>query len=72
VVASSSNRLLDGNQSGTQLPRIAMQRICTTGQVNDACGPRFWMTFDERKTLKKSQYVTLVEKFFIFIIIIII
>ncbi len=43
----------------------------TTGQVNVACGPRFWLPIDERKTFKKSQYVTLEVKFFIFIIIII-
>jgi hypothetical protein len=56
VAASSSNRLRDGSRSGTQPPRIAMQRIWTAGQVNVAWGPKFWLPFDERKTLKNTLF----------------
>jgi hypothetical protein len=49
VAASSSNRLLDGSQSGTQPPRIAKQRIRAAGQVNVACWPKIWLLFDEEK-----------------------
>jgi len=52
VAASSSNSLLDGSRSGTQPPRIAMQRILTAGQINVAWGLIFWLPFDERITLK--------------------
>jgi hypothetical protein len=62
VVATKSNCILDGSQSGTQPPRIAMQRIWTARQVNVACGPKFCLPFDEKKTFEKSQYFTKVVR----------
>jgi hypothetical protein len=54
VAASSSNRLLDGSQSGTQPSRIAMQRIWTTGQVNVA-GKSFGFPLMKEKLLKNQS-----------------
>jgi hypothetical protein len=54
VAATSSISLLDGSQSGTQLPRIAMQRIWTARKVDVACGPNF-ICFLMKEKHKKSH-----------------
>jgi hypothetical protein len=55
VVTTSSNSLIDGSQFSNQLPRIAMQRLWTAGQVNVAWGLKFWLPFDERITLQNQS-----------------
>jgi hypothetical protein len=47
VAATNANSLLDGSRSGTQPPRIAIQRILNAGQVNVSCRQKFSLPFDD-------------------------
>jgi hypothetical protein len=63
---AATKSLLNGSRSGTQPPRIAMQRI-----YRSMCpgGLNFRLPFDERITSKKSMYFIKVVKFFLLLLI---
>jgi hypothetical protein len=49
-MATSSNSILGGSQSGTQPPRIAKQIISAAGHNNIASGSKLWPPFMRKKS----------------------